>query len=158
MSLRKELKEIEQELKDEVSVLRKIEHTLQSNQPQERLTPLGISFKESSMLSAVAGNTLVYTGVLTPVDSVYPVGTTVTVTSSDPSVLPTVDATGLIVTVPLPSTFVENPTTPLTIGYNTSTFVPNPATSLSSISASIIPSTPAPTVLTPTGITFTQTT
>lgn len=121
-------------------------------------TPAAITFKEISMLPTVGGNTLVYTGTLSPSGSAFPTGTTFTVTSNDPAVTPTVDPTGLIVTIPLPTGWVENPTTPLAIDYATSTFVPSPAGSPSSLTAVITPSAPPVTVATPTSIAFTQTT
>lgn len=102
------------------------------------------------MLPTVGGNTLVFTGTLSPAGSVYPSDTTFTVTSNDPAVLPTVDATGLIVTVPLPTGWVESTTTPLAIDYAAASV----STSLS-ITATI---TPTAAVVLPTGITFVQTT
>ena len=102
------------------------------------------------MLAPVAGNTLVYTGTLAPVGAVYPSDTTFALVSSDPTVTPTVDPTGLIVTIPLPSTFVDNPASPFAVTYT--------ATSISAsmtITATITPSIPA---VIPTGITFVQTT
>jgi len=120
-------------------------------------TPRAITFKENTMpvLPPVAGNTLVYTGTLAPAGSVFPSGTTFTVVSSDPTVTPTVDSTGLIVTIPLPSTFVDNPATPFNVVYTASGITPVPSTSPTSITATITPSVPTAT---PTGITFVQTT
>jgi hypothetical protein len=112
--------------------------------------PVNISFKEITMLPPTAGNTLVYTGTLSPAGAVFPSDTTFNLVSSDPTVTPTVDATGLIVTIPLPSTFVDNPASPFNVVYT--------AASVSeggSITATITPSVPAAF---PTGITFTQTT
>src|ERR1700733_13616526 len=80
-------------------------------------TPTSISFQEITMLPPVAGNTLVYTGTLAPAGAVFPSDSVFAVTSSDPTVTPTVDSTGLIVTIPLPSTFVDNPASPFTVGY-----------------------------------------
>jgi hypothetical protein len=113
--------------------------------------PTGISFEENNMLSPVAGNTLVYTGTLAPAGAVYPSDTTFTLVSSDSTVTPTVDATGLIVTIPLPSTFAENPSSPFNVVYT--------ATSVSAsgtITATITPSVPASAF--PTSIAFVQTT
>ena len=114
--------------------------------------PTEITFKENTMaLAPVAGNTLVYTGVLAPAGAVYPADTTFALVSSDPTVTPTVDPTGLIVTIPLPSTFVDNPAAPFNVVY-TATSVGTPG----SITATITPS--VPTSAFPTGIVFTQTT
>jgi len=98
------------------------------------------------MLPTTGGNTLVYTGTLSPVGALFTTET-FTVTSNDPAVLPTVDPTGLIVTVPLPAGWVENAATPLAITYTT--------TAPASLSATITPSAP---VVVPTGIAFVQTT
>jgi hypothetical protein len=113
--------------------------------------PTAITFyQENPMLPPVAGNTLVYTGTLSPAGAVFPSDSVFAVTSSDPTVTPTVDATGLIVTIPLPSTFVDNPSSPFSVGYTATS-----ASTGMSLSATITPSAP-PVV--PTGITFTQTT
>lgn len=120
-------------------------------------TPTTISFKEITMLPTQGGNTLVYTGTLSPAGTTFPAGTAFTVTSNDVQVIPTVDSTGLVVTVPLPVGWVEDPVTPLSISYSTSTFVPVPADGPSSLTATITPSAP-PAALTPTSIAFNQTT
>jgi hypothetical protein len=142
------LEEIRTILGHILHVLRRIEHQILPS------TPTAISFKEITMLPTVGGNTLIFTGTLSPLGAQYPAGTTFTVTSNDPAVSPTVDPTGLIVTIPLPTGWVENPTTPLAIAYSTSTFVPNPSTSPSQITSTITPSVPT---VTPTGIAFGQT-
>lgn len=121
-------------------------------------SPITITFKEITMLPTVGGNTLVYTGTLQPAGAAYPAGTTFTVTSNDPAVSPTVDSTGTIVTVPLPTSWVESTTTPLQINYQSSTFTPNPPSATASLSAVITPSAPPLNVLTPTAISFVQTT
>lgn len=131
---------------------RRIEHEL------HRPTPVHITFQEITMLPATAGNTLVYTGTLAPSGSVFPAGTTFAVTSSDPTVTPTVDATGLIVTIPLPATFVDSAASPLTVTYTASGITPEPSTSPTAITAAITPTVPPPPTPTPTGITFNQTT
>lgn len=113
--------------------------------------PTQISFKETSMLDPVAGNTLVYTGTLTPAGAVYPSGAIFSLQSSDPTVNPTVDATGLVVTIVLPSTFVDDPNNPFNVVYTATS-----ADGTQSITATITPSVPAATF--PTGITFAQTT
>ena len=94
------------------------------------------------------GYTLVFTGTLTPAGAVYPADTTFTVTSNDPSVSPTVDSTGLVVTGALPTGWVESTTTPLAYAYNATS-------SEGSLSAVITPS--APPASFPTGIMFAQT-
>jgi hypothetical protein len=112
--------------------------------------PTSISFQEITMLPPVAGNTLVYTGTLAPAGAVFPSDSVFAVTSSDPTVTPTVDPTGLIVTIPLPSTFVDNPSSPFSVSYTATS-----ASTGMSLSASIVPSIPA---VVPTGITFVRTT
>ncbi len=119
--------------------------------------PTAIVFKETSLMGNVkllaptAGNTLVYTGTLQPSGSQLPSDSAITLASSDTSVSPSVDPTGLIVTIPLPSTFVDNPASPFNVVYS-ATSASNPGWSLS---ATITPSIPPPL---PTGITFVQTT
>lgn len=135
-------------------VLRKIERELL---PSETLTPTTIRFMENTvmaLLPPVAGNTLIYTGTLSPSGSAFPAGTTFAVVSSDPTVTPTVDPTGLIVTIPLPSTFVDNPASPFNVVYTASGITPSPASSPTSLTATITPSVPTAT---PTGISFVQT-
>jgi hypothetical protein len=133
---------------------RLLRRLVQDEEPHP-LTPTLITFQETTMLSPVAGNTLVYTGTLAPGGSAFSAGTTFAVVSSDPTVTPTVDVTGLIVTIPLPSTFVDNPSAPFNVVYTASGITPSPSTSPTSITATITPSIPTAT---PTGITFAQTT
>jgi hypothetical protein len=121
-------------------------------------TPTQIHFKEITMLDATAGNTLVYTGTLSPAGSAFSAGTTFAVTSSDPLVAPTVDATGLVVTIPLPDGFVDDPANPLTITYTASGITPVPADSPTSLTSTITPTVPVPPTPTPTAISFAQTT
>ncbi len=128
--------------------LRKLVHILTPH------TPTTIVFKEITMLPPVAGNTLVYTGNLSPSGSAFSAGTTFSLVSSDPTVTPTVDATGLIVTIPLPATFVDDPANPFNVVYTASGIIPSPSSSPTSITATITPSIPTAT---PTGITFVQT-
>jgi hypothetical protein len=132
--------------------LRKIEHDLHPK------TPTNVRFKEITMLPPVAGNTLVYTGTLAPSGSQFPAGTIFALVSSDPTVTPTVDETGLIVTIPFPTGFVDDPANPFNVVYTASGITPNPATSPTTITATITPTIPTPPPLTPTGITFNQTT
>ena len=129
------LERIEETLGRILHVLRHLQHP----------HPTSIVFKEITMLSTTGGNTLVYTGTLSPVGALFTTET-FTVSSNDPAVLPTVDATGLIVTIPLPVGWVENAATPLEITYTT--------TAPASLTATITPSAPA---VTPTGISFVQT-
>lgn len=126
--------------------------------PPRTLTPKRITFKEQSMLPAVGGNTLVYTGTLSPASSEFPPDTTITVDSSDAKVTPNVDASGLNVIVPLPDGWVDDANNPLTITYTASGITPVPPSAPTSLSATITPSVPPPVVLTPTGIDFQQTT
>lgn len=147
---------IYQENKETNRLLRRVLHRLPNPPPIN--TPTAITFKEITMLKAAAGNTLVFTGTLTPTGSEFPSGTAFDVVSSDSTVTPTVDSTGLNVIVPLPDGWVEDPNNPLTINYTASGITPYPPTSPTSLSATITPSVPPPPTLTPTGITFQQTT
>lgn len=142
-----EREEIEYRLKTIEEYLWQIKHILERHQPK---TPTRITFKEITMLPTQGGNTLVFTGTLAPAGAVYPSDTTFTVTSNDPAVSPTVDASGLVVTVALPAGWVESTTTPLAIAYQ-ATSVSGPV----SISATITHSAP---VVLPTSIFFQQTT
>ena len=153
----KEILEAVRSLKRDLAYFREdIDHRLRRI---ERLlhppTPTLISFQEITMLPPDAGNTLVYTGTLAPTGAAFSAGTTFAVTSSDTTVSPSVDPTGLIVTIPLPTGFVDDPANPLTITYVASGITPEPATSPTSITATITPTIPTPT---PTGIQFLQTT
>jgi hypothetical protein len=122
-------------------------------------TPTKITFQEITMAPTEAGQTQVFTGTLTPSGSSFPAGTTSTVTSNDPAVSPSVDSTGLIVSVTYPEGWVESTTTPLQFSWSTSSFVPEPSTSPAQLSATITPSAPPPPVVpTPTGVAFAQTT
>jgi hypothetical protein len=88
---------------------------------------------------------------LQPAGSQYPADVEVALVSSDPTVTLTIDPTGLIVTIPLPSTFVDPPAAPFNVGY-TATSPSNPGWS---VTGNITPSAPA---VLPTRITFVQTT
>jgi hypothetical protein len=112
-----------------------------------------ISFTETTMLPVEAGNTLVYTGVLAPAGSILAPDFVATVTSNDPAILPTVDSTGLIVTVPLPAGWVESTTTPLVIAYATTS-----ASTGQALSATITPGAEVIPPVLATSITFNQTT
>jgi hypothetical protein len=109
-----------------------------------------IAFQETTMLPTTGGNTLIYTGMLAPAGSVLAPDFVATVTSNDPAVSPSVDSTGLIVTVPLPTGWVESTTTPLEIAYATTS-----ASTGQALSASITPSAP---VTLASSISFAQTT
>lgn len=135
------------QLAEILEVLRHISHQLAKLIPHP---PVSITFQEITMLPTQGGNTLVFTGTLAPAGSAYPSDTTFTVTSNDPAVSPTVDASGLVVTVPLPDGWVESTTTPLAIEYQATS-----ASGSVSISATITPSAP---VVLPTSISFQQTT
>ena len=135
-----------------LEVLGHILHELRAIRRELRPSiPVTISFQEITMLPPVAGNTLVYTGTLSPAGSVFPSDAAFTLASSDPTVSPTVDPTGLIVTIPLPATFVDNPTSPFNVAYTAT----SPSNAGWSVTATITPSIPATL---PTGITFAQTT
>jgi len=134
-------------LYDIKGLLERILHRL----PPHRF-PTSITFKENTMaLPPVAGNTLVFTGTLAPAGATFPSDAVFTAVSSDPTVSPTVDPTGLIVTIPLPETFVDNPVSPFNVVYTATS-----ASESGSITATITPSVPVPAF--PTGITFAQTT
>ena len=116
-------------------------------------TPLTVSFQGDTM-SLVPGTTAVFTGVTSPAGSAFPAGTTFTVTTTDPTVGASVDATGLIVSLVLPTTFVDDPSNPFSFTVVSSTYVPVPSTSPASITTITTPSTPVPT---PLSVTYTQT-
>ena len=103
------------------------------------------------MNPTAAGQTQVFTGTLTPAGATFPADTTFTLTSNDPSITPTVDATGLVVSVTYPAGWVESATTPLAFDYAAAS-----ASTGGSLTAVITPSAPAATF--PTGIMFAQTT
>lgn len=134
-------------------VEREILHILEEiERDLRRPTPTSISFKEISMSPTEAGQTQVFTGTLAPVGSAFPTDAVFTVTSNDTAVSPSVDATGLIVSVTYAQGFVESTTTSLQFVY-TATSASNPSFTLT---ATITPS--APPVSLPTSITFAQTT
>ncbi len=137
---------------EQVRLLKLVILELREIQRELKPKPLSTSiiFKEITMLSTSGGNTLVYTGTLAPAGSVLAPDFVATVTANDPAVLPTVDATGLIVTVPLPSGWVESATTPLAIAYATTS-----ASTSQALSATITPSAP---VVLASSISFAQTT
>jgi hypothetical protein len=114
-------------------------------------TPTRIHFQEITMNPTAAGQTQVFTGTLTPAGAVFPSDSTFSVTSNDSAVSPSVDATGLVVSVTYPDGWVESTTTPLAFNYDASS-----ASTGMSLAATITPSAPAAVV--PTGISFAQTT
>lgn len=115
-------------------------------------TPTQITFHEVTMNPTEAGQTQVFTGTLAPVGSAFPSDAAFTVTSNDPAVSPSVDSTGLIVSVTYPDGWTESTTTPLAFTYGASS-ASNPTWTLS---ATITPSAPPANL--PTSITFSQTT
>jgi hypothetical protein len=118
-------------------------------------TPTSISFSEITMNPTAAGQTQVFTGTLAPAGSAFAADTTFTIASNDPAVSPSVDSTGLIVSVTYPDGWVESTTTPLAFSYAAAS-ASNPTWSLS---ATITPSAPPPPASTlPSSITFDQTT
>lgn len=113
--------------------------------------PTHIRFREVTMNPTAAGQTQVFTGTLTPTGSVFPADSTFSITSNDPSVSPSVDASGLVVSVTYPAGWVESTTTPLAFAYTATS-----ASTGMSLTATITPS--APPAVVPTGIAFQQTT
>lgn len=111
--------------------------------------PYRITFKEITMNPTAAGQTQVFTGTLTPSGATFPSDSVFGVISNDAAVSPSVDATGLIVSVTYPEGWTESTTTPLAFSYTASS-----ASTGMSLSATITPSAPA---VIPTGITFQQT-
>lgn len=121
-------------------------------------TPTAIQFKgEPNMTPEGPGATQVWTGTLSPAGSAFPAGTTFTATPSDTTVSATLDATGLVLTIVYPASFVPNPASPFSVKWSTSTFTPEPSTSPNQLSAEIVPSVPPPPTPTPTSVSFTQT-
>jgi hypothetical protein len=106
-----------------------------------------------ALLPVQAGNTLVYTGTLSPAGSVFAPDAVVDVTANDPAILPTVDSTGLIVSVPLPAGWVESTATPLVISYSTTS-----ASTSQALSASITPGAEVTPPVLASSISFVQTT
>ena len=141
-------------MKHEAQILKCFERILHElSEIRRELRPklsTSVTFQEITMLPTTGGNTLVYTGTLSPAGSVLAPDFVATVTSNDPAVSPTVDATGLVVTIPLPTGWVESTTTPLAISYATSS-----ASTGQALTATITPSAP---VVLASGITFVQTT
>jgi hypothetical protein len=128
-------------------LLRQIRHEL-----NPKKFPTSITFhQENPMNPTQAGQSQVFTGTLQPAGASYPSDTAFTLTSNDPAVSPTLDSTGLIVSVTYPSGWVESTTTPLAFAYEASS-----ASTGGSLSAVITPS--APPAAFPTGVTFAQTT
>ena len=137
----------------EVKLLREMLHELRCIRRElAPHFPTSITFKEiTTMNPTQAGQTQVFTGTLSPAGATYPADTVFTVTSNDPAVSPTVDSTGLVVSVTYPAGWVESTTTPLAFSYAASS-----ASTSGSLTATITPS--APPAAFPTGITFSQTT
>lgn len=103
------------------------------------------------MAPTEAGQSQVFTGTFVPAGSVPPTDAVYVVTSNDTAVSPSVDSTGLIVSVTYPAGWTESTTTPLAFT-RTASSASNPTWTLSDI---ITPS--APTVGFPTSTTFVQT-
>jgi hypothetical protein len=104
------------------------------------------------MLPVSAGDTLVYAGTLAPAGSILAPDFIATATSNDPDVTPTVDSTGLVVTVPLPEGWIESTTTPLVITYATTS-----ASTGQALSATITPGAEVTPPVLATSISFQQT-
>jgi hypothetical protein len=144
--LLREAEDNSREIARVLHVVRKIERELR---PQP--LPSSTVFKEITMNPTIGGNTQVFTGTFVPAGSVPPSDAVYAVTSNDPAITPTVDATGLIVTGVLPVGWVESTSVPLAYT-RTASSVANPTWTLSDI---ITPS--APPVGFPTSTTFIQT-
>ncbi len=121
-------------------------------------TPKHIRFMEITMLPPNPGNTLVFTGTVSPDGSSFAAGTSFTAVSADPNVAASVDSTGLVVTAVIGAAAVAGTVADIT--WATSTFSPEPTDSPASLSV-VIPLTigavQPPPVPTPTSVTFTQT-
>lgn len=137
----------------EREILREVRETHREIEEIERRLhpriPTQIIFTEITMNPTEAGQTQVFTGTLTPAGSTFPTDSVFAVTSNDTAVSPSVDSTGLIVTVTYPTGWVESTTTPLAFAYTATS-----ASTSMSLSATI---TPSASVTVPTGITFAQT-
>jgi hypothetical protein len=133
--------------------LAKIAHDLAPPPPPPQLATAIHFTQENPMLPVEAGYTLIYTGTLSPAGSILAPDFVATVTSNDPAILPAVDPTGLVVTVPLPAGWVESTTTPLTIAYGTAS-----ASTGQALSATIVPGAEVIPPVLATSISFAQTT
>jgi hypothetical protein len=115
--------------------------------------PTSTRFTETTMNPTEAGQSQVFTGTFVPAGSVPPPDAQYAISSNDPAVAPTVDATGLIVSVTYPpAPWAESETEPLAFT-RTASSVSVPSWSLSDV---ITPS--APPAPLPTSTTFVQTT
>ena len=143
--LLREAEDNAREISKVLHFVREIRRELQPQLPQITV------FLEITMQPTTGGNTQIFTGTFVPAGSVPPTDAVYAVTSNDPAVSPTVDATGLIVTGALPVGWVESTTTPLAYT-RTASSASNTSWTLSDI---ITPS--APPVGFPTSTTFVQT-
>lgn len=143
------LEEILEVEERELHTLERIEYDLRH--PPHPPIPTHIRFTELTMNPTEAGQTQVFTGTLTPAGAIFPTDSVFGVTSNDPAVSPSLDSTGLVVSVTYPDGWVESTTTPLAFAYTATS-----ASTGMSLSATITPS--APPAIVPTGITFAQTT
>ena len=131
----------------ELHVLREIEHDL------HHPTPTFIYFTEVTMNPTQAGSNQVFTGTLFPVGAKFPTDAAFTITSNDSAVSPSVDASGLVVSVSYPTGWTESTTNPLAFTYGAS----SPSNPGWSLAGTITPSAP-PAAPLPTAIQFVQTT
>lgn len=140
-------REILRETRETHRDVERIEQSLRSH------FPISIKFTQENqtMNPTAAGQSQVFTGTLSPAGATYPTDTTFTITSNDPAVSPSVDSTGLVVSVSYPAGWVESTTTPLAFAYAASS-----ASTSGSLTATITPS--APVSAFPTSIAFQQTT
>ena len=137
----------------EIRLLAYILHELREILRILKPKPLATSItfhQENPMNPTAAGQTQVFTGTLAPAGAVFPPDSVYAVTSNDSAVSPSVDPTGLVVSVTYPQGWSESATTPLAFSYTATS-----ASTGMSLAATITPSAP---VVIPTGITFAQTT
>lgn len=135
----------------EREILRELRH--------DHRTPTAFNFTGAIDMNPEGPNvTQVWTATPAPAGSAFPAGTTFTATPSDTTVSATLDATGLILTIAYPSTFVADPANPFNVVVASSTFVPSPASAPSQVSETVTPTAPPPATPTPTSFGFAQTT
>jgi len=141
----------EEILQKEDKILHELEELRHDQKPR---FPTSIHFTEITMNPTEAGQSQVFTGVFAPAGSVPPTDAAFTIASNDPAVSPTVDPTGLIVSVTYPAGWVESTALPLAFAYSASSAsVPS-----WTLSATITPSASPVVTNFPTSVAFTQTT
>ena len=132
-------------------ILREEQEILRILEPKR---PTSTRFTEITMNPTEAGQSQVFTGTFVPAGSIPPADAVYAITSNDPAVSPTVDSTGLIVSVTYPpAPWAESTTTPL-VFTRTASSASVPSWILSDV---ITPSAPPVTTNYPTSTTFVQT-